>query len=212
MAKVLIDSGPISATYPLRDVPREKWRDLMLARRSFLEITLSHDCRCLIEFCNDAKQMFEPLGFRSVEHMIHEGYGLVPDEINVAVEWLKLNPPVEPITLDQAITLGKQAGRTDDVRDEKGRYLPKDSNTTIGRGCAYILARLDRDGHAELAAKVRAGKMSANAAAIEAGFRKQATPVEQVLKLLAKLTPAQWRHVRARGDQMFGSEKGKRAA
>jgi hypothetical protein len=34
-----------------------------------------------------------------------------------------------------------------------------------GTSSAYILARLDRDGHAELAAKVRAGKLSANAAA-----------------------------------------------
>jgi len=27
-------------------VPREKWRELMLARRRFLEIKLSYDCRC----------------------------------------------------------------------------------------------------------------------------------------------------------------------
>jgi hypothetical protein len=53
---------------------------------------------------------------------------------------------------------------------------------------AYILARLDRDGYTELAAKVRAGTMSANAAAIEAGFRKQSTPLEWVKKLLPKLT------------------------
>jgi hypothetical protein len=38
---------------------------------------------------------------------------------------------------------------------------------------AHWLARLDRDQRDELAAKVRAGEMSANAAAIEAGFRKK---------------------------------------
>jgi hypothetical protein len=36
------------------------------------------------------------------------------------------------------------------------------------------------------------------AAAIEAGFRKRPTPVEQVLKALPKLTRAQLLHVRAR--------------
>jgi hypothetical protein len=37
---------------------------------------------------------------------------------------------------------------------------------------SHWLARLDRDHH-ELAAQVRAGKLTANAAAIEAGFRKR---------------------------------------
>jgi hypothetical protein len=37
---------------------------------------------------------------------------------------------------------------------------------------AYWLARLDRDGHTLLAAKVRAGKISAHAAAVRVGWRK----------------------------------------
>lgn len=57
-------------------------------------------------------------------------------------------------------------------RPKKGEE--KGSNPTISkRGRDYDLARLNRDGHTELAAKVRAGKLSANAAAIEAGFRKK---------------------------------------
>jgi hypothetical protein len=67
--------------------------------------------------------------------------------------------------------LGKQGG---DRRSEKAR-ADQGSDTTlkqVGRGRAYVLARLDRDGHAALAAKVRAGELSANAAAIEAGFCK----------------------------------------
>jgi polyhydroxyalkanoate synthesis regulator phasin len=49
----------------------------------------------------------------------------------------------------------------------------QDSNAIlkIGRGRAYTLARLDRD-RRDLAVKVRAGQMTANAAAIKAGFRK----------------------------------------
>ena len=47
------------------------------------------------------------------------------------------------------------------------------SNTTsIGRGTGYTLARLERD-KPELAAEVRAGAMTAHAAAIVAGFRRK---------------------------------------
>jgi hypothetical protein len=89
-AEPKIDSDPIEATDPLRDVPRAKWRDLMLARRQFLEIQLSSDCRHLVEFVNDAELMFEALGFSSPKQMIIEGYGLEREEISIAVEWLRL--------------------------------------------------------------------------------------------------------------------------
>jgi hypothetical protein len=57
----------------------------------------------------------------------------------------------------------------------------RDRSLTIRRPpLLYILARLDRDGHAGLAAKVRAGTMSANAAAIEAGFRKTSEALSEV--------------------------------
>jgi hypothetical protein len=92
MAAVRIDSGPIEAADQLRDVPREKWHDLMLARRQFMEIRLSHDCRCLVEFVNDAELMFEALCFSSPEAMIREGFKLDPQEVALAIEWLRLNP------------------------------------------------------------------------------------------------------------------------
>ena len=72
--------------------------------------------------------------------------------------------------------LGKHGG---DRRSEKARadqvgqqnngskLKPSEANTK-----AHWLARLDRDGHTELAANVRAGELSATAAAIEVGFRK----------------------------------------
>jgi hypothetical protein len=62
----------------------------------------------------------------------------------------------------------------------------------------YILARLDRDGFDELASAVRAETMSANAAAIEAGFRKKPTSLEQILKLLDELTDDEQRQVKTR--------------
>lgn len=80
------------------------------------------------------------------------------------------------------VVLGKRG------RPKKGEG--KGDNITFSRGTtgrAYILARLDRD-RPDLAEKVRAKKLSANAAAIEAGFRKRPSPFEQARKLLPKLT------------------------
>lgn len=197
MAVVAINSGPISATDQLRNVPQEKWHDLMLARRQFMEIRLAHDCRCLVEFVNDAALMHSALGFANVEDMIREGYKLRPEEINVAVEWLRLNPPDQPVSLRVAVFLSKQEIGLGKAGPGRGHKTGSDTTRFSDRGRAYILARLDRDGYAALAAKVRAGKMSANAAAIEAGFRKPpATPFERILKLLPKLTAAQRRRLK----------------
>jgi hypothetical protein len=55
-----------------------------------------------------------------------------------------------------------------------GRGHKASSNTTgFDRGSTYLLRRLKRD-RPDLAERVIAGEMSANAAAIEAGFRKKA--------------------------------------
>jgi transposase len=194
MAAVRIDSGPVSARDQLRDVPKSKWHDLMLARRQYLEIRLASDCRCLVEFVNDASQMFTALGFASASDMIRDGYKLDPVEISIAVNWLKLREPDEPVSLDQAIKLGKRG------RPKKGEE--KGCNATLKRGtAAHWLARLDRDGHAELAAQVRAGAISANKAAIEAGFRKQPTPLERIAKLALKLTDLEWAELKRTEDR-----------
>jgi hypothetical protein len=59
-----------------------------------------------------------------------------------------------------------------------------------GNNPTYTLKRLKRD-RPDLADKVVAGELSANAAAIEAGFRKKLTPFEQVLKLWPKLSKSE---------------------
>jgi hypothetical protein len=69
---------------------------------------------------------------------------------------------------------------------------------------AHIIARLDRD-RPDLAARVRAKTMSANAAAIEAGFRKRTerkklTALQRAIKAVAKLTNSEWHHLRREED------------
>lgn len=64
------------------------------------------------------------------------------------------------------------------LRGKDGRFLHNDSVKMEGGNAAtYALRRLKRD-RPDLAEKVVAGEMSANAAAIEAGFRKPASPLK----------------------------------
>jgi hypothetical protein len=87
-----------------------------------------------------------------------------------------------------------------EIRLREGRGRPskdeKDNNVMIspkrqGNDRSYLLARLKRD-RPELAARVEAGQLSANAAAIEAGFRKPTLTVQLtidgVLRAFLRLT------------------------
>ncbi len=57
-----------------------------------------------------------------------------------------------------------------------------------GTGRDYILAPLDRDAP-ELAQRVRAKEIPANAAAIQAGFRHKPTPLETLMRAWRKASP-----------------------
>jgi len=73
------------------------------------------------------------------------------------------------------------------VNQHSGGSNATSSPLSDERGSNYALKRLKRD-HPELAEKVIAGDLSANAAAIEAGFRHKPTPYQQIVRLLPKLT------------------------
>ena len=181
---VRIDSGPVTADLYLDHVPREKWHALMLSRPTFLHTNLPFDCRELLRFVEEAEQMFETLGFASVEDMVESGFELEPEQVGWAIEGLQRLRPNEPIPYQDAITLGKHGVN----QHTEGVGNTKSTVSAGGSTRAYILARLDRDGHADLAAKVRTKEISANAAAIEAGFRSKPTHLATILKLLPKLT------------------------
>lgn len=66
---------------------------------------------------------------------------------------------------------------------------------TADRGRAYDLSRLQREAP-ELFAKVAAGEMSANAAAIKAGFRKRKSPLEKAVAAVDELCTIQNQDVR----------------
>ena len=60
----------------------------------------------------------------------------------------------------------------------------------VGRGVTYTLRRLKRD-RPDLLKRVVSGELSANAAAVEAGFRKRPSVPEQMQKLWLRLSPAE---------------------
>jgi hypothetical protein len=77
--------------------------------------------------------------------------------------------------------------------------------TKGGTSALYTLKRLKRD-RPDLFQVVLGGGMSANAAAIEAGFRKQPPPFDQILKLLPKLSTAELESIVAKCNARLKDE------
>jgi hypothetical protein len=79
------------------------------------------------------------------------------------------------------VVLGQHGG---DHTSEGAKKQPDNDVSLLkyGNSTLYTLARLDRD-HSDLAAQVRAGKMSANAAALQHRFGESARVVEDETRL-----------------------------
>lgn len=178
---VTIDSGPVEATDKFNNTPKDKWRLLLIAKRSFLITNLAYDCRCLIEFCEEAEAVYSELGFKSPEEMIREGYELEPAQVSLAVAWLKANGTEKPVGLGEIAPLAKHGG------NRKPEHGQADNISLKGYGTdtEYTLRRLKRDAP-ELLVQIESGELSVNAAAIKAGFRKKPNPEEVCIKAFRK--------------------------
>lgn len=172
-----------------REVPRAQWSMLIEERVNFCKNVLPSDCRLLLFFVEDAERAGW-MGFESRDAYLRNGLRLDPEMVELALRGLELSDPNKKTALDHAVVLGKHGGAR--IKSEQG------DNITLDRGTSanYTLARLDRD-HPELAERVRDGKLSANAAAIEAGFRRKPTPFEQIERLIPRLTDDERRQIRA---------------
>lgn len=124
-------------------------------------------------------QSGEIIQFRNLRELITtpplDGWGQDPKKIEAL---LKDDPEVLVMWREAMKEQGKRSDLVNNINE-----------VTAGKGTskAYTLDRLRRD-HEELFEQVCKGELSANAAAIKAGFRKKLTPFEQVMKLLPKLT------------------------
>jgi hypothetical protein len=139
----------------------------------------------LLKFVADAAEC-EWLGYSSRDEYLRVGLDLEPETVDLAVAFLHAMDIDLPVEFEKAVEGGRNlAGHGKDAnaeRDGSGRFKPEIASATsgysggIGRGREYTIARLYRD-NPDLAAKVRSGELSANAAAIQAGFRKPVTPL-----------------------------------
>ena len=184
-----IDSGKVEASNKFREVPKSKWKSLVRVKRDFLSVRINYDCRCLIEFCEEAETIWADLGYESAADMIRNGYELEPVEIDLAVAWLKHNAPDEAIGIDAVKAQVAEAKATKDKQQGKRNDLEHLSNGKKlqggGNGVEYTLRRLARD-NPELLDKIEAGELTVNQAAIQAGIRKKPTAEEQCVKAFKK--------------------------
>jgi len=181
---VRINSGAPEPTDKFNDTPRDRWGLLLIARRTFLVTNLAYDCRCLIEFCEEAELVYADLGFKSAVEMIREGYELEPSQVELAVAWLKANGTEKPVPLSAAIAEARVAAET----VTQGKRTELDNNlikSDRGPTVRNTLKRLARDAP-EMLDRIESGELSVNAAAIQAGIRKKPTPEEICVKAFGK--------------------------
>jgi hypothetical protein len=185
---VTIDSGKVEASNKFREVPKSKWESLVQVKRDFLAVRINYDCRCLIEFCEEAEEVYAELGYASSEEMIREGYELDPSQIELAVAWLNTNGMERPVPLAEAIAkVEAMAELPEHGEIGKGRVRVDNINSKVkgGTDTEYTLRRLKRDAP-ELLEAIKRGELSVNAAAIKAGIRKRPSQAEICVKAFRK--------------------------
>lgn len=210
-----VTTGKIDPSTRGKDVPHNEWRYLLSARASYCNQQFQHDCRELLLFIDDGRAN-EFFGYPDEVTYWREGLCLEPEAVPFAENYLRTRQARLEAGLDgrdwreipfgQAVALGQREIGIEGGKAGPGRGHKTARNTRRLKGDGSVertLARLERDGHHELAAKVRAGKLSANAAAIVVGYRKASTPLERVFKLLSKLTPTERCQLRGRLDEML---------
>ena len=187
MAALKILTG-LNGSEDAATLPRERWRDLVSTRKTYCKSQFRTDCRALLFFIEDAAKN-NWLGYASREQYIRDGLGLDLELVPWAIQGLKRIDPDRSVGFDEAVVLGQHGGK---------RQKGQGNNVTLtqrGNAPDYTLARLHRD-HPALAERVKEGELSANAAAIEAGFRKRTVsvpldPVAFVRVIRARFTSSQ---------------------
>jgi hypothetical protein len=128
------------------------------------------DCRMLLFFVDDAAKN-DWLGYGTREKYISDGLGLDLELVPWAIQGLRRIDPDRAIGFDEAIVLGQHGG------NRKKDYQLSNRNLKGGTNVRYTVARLRKEDRSDLAERVERGELSANAAAIEAGFRKEGVTI-----------------------------------
>ena len=110
------------------------------------------------------------------------GWSEQPDKIEAIIK-----ADVESLALfREAMVEGPGQPKTTEAKSINDNVI--NTLSSQGNSKAYTVSRLKRD-RPDLFEKVVAGELSANKAAIEAGFRRKPTTIEQIKTLWSKATP-----------------------
>jgi len=190
-----IDTGMVYHEDRLADTPRAQWPALLRERRMYIETQFEYDCRCIVQYLDEANEFYAELGYGSADEMIQQELLIKPEWVRIAVEWLNQEQRVEPVTKAEVeAALGSHGGdrRSPQAKEDQG------DNVTLKRGnqAAYLQARLRRDAP-ELADALDRGEIkSARAAAIEAGIIKS-VPTIRLMDDITKVATALRKHLTA---------------
>jgi hypothetical protein len=171
---VTVRTGPISAQDNPADIPVEKWRLLVDARRGFAKVELPYDCRELLRFVEEMRtfDMVAKLGYADEDDFIRRGLELDPEIVREALVMLKRMKPEWAVPFQAAADIGRTLRAHGGDRKSEARKNQACNTRLKSFGSAeHIRARLKRDGHDALLAQVERGEKSANAAAVEMGWR-----------------------------------------
>ena len=160
----------------------------------FLKLQLSNDCRALFRFLERAEAHDWPV-YGSRERYIEDGLGLPVQSVDWAAQGLEIVGRNKPVSFEKAKALGRPGG----ARNIEGRNQYSGPKEEDGHSCnykkerkpgentnaEYIAARLARDAEtdavaADVKARYEAGELSAHAAAVEMGWRKQRTQLDKL--------------------------------
>jgi len=179
-----IDTGMVYHEDRLADTPRAQWPALLRERRMYIETQFEYDCRCIVQYLDEANEFYTELGYDSADEMIQQELLIKPEWVRIAVEWLNQERRAEPVTKAEVeAAIGKHGGdrRSPQAKEDQG----SDHNLEIGRGAAYLQARLRRDAPEVADALERGEHRSVRAAAIEAGIIKPVPTVRLVADMAA---------------------------
>ena len=110
---VSINTGAVSAMDDPVSLPVEKWDQLVRARYRYLTINLPSDCRYLLQFIHEAKQlrMWEKVEhvdmatgnrrpYKDIDDFVLNAFDLKPDMVKWAIDGLRMFKPNEIIPFD----------------------------------------------------------------------------------------------------------------
>ncbi len=102
-----INTGNIYHQDKFRDTPRAQWSALLRERRMYIETQFEYDCRCIVQYLDEAEDVYAELGYDSADEMIQQELLIKPEWVRIAVTWLNQEQPTVRLVADMAVVASK---------------------------------------------------------------------------------------------------------